>query len=63
MKHLARFVSHKTGLSPEAAEQAVEAVLEYLREILPGPIARLMMTTLKLTDKAQELVPARAAEI
>ena len=39
MDELVRLVSQKTGLSEEKSRQAVEIVLEYLKEKLPAPIA------------------------
>ena len=39
MDELVQLVSQKTGLSEEMSQQAVEVVLEYLKEKLPAPIA------------------------
>jgi len=39
MDELVQLVSQKTGLSEEQSRQAVEVVLEYLKEKLPEPIA------------------------
>ena len=39
MDELVQLVSQKTGLSEEMSRQAVEVVLEYLKEKLPEPIA------------------------
>ncbi len=39
MDELVKFVAQKTGLSEELARQAVEAVLAFLKERLPEPIA------------------------
>jgi hypothetical protein len=39
LDELVRRVSEKTGLPPETARTAVEAVLGYLKERLPAPIA------------------------
>lgn len=39
MDELVRLVSEKTGLSEEQSEQAVEIVLDYLKDKLPEPIA------------------------
>ncbi len=38
MDELVELVSQKTGLSEEKSRQAVEIVLEYLKERLPAPI-------------------------
>ena len=39
MDKLVELVSEKTGLSKEKAEQAVETVLDFLKDKLPKPIA------------------------
>ena len=39
MDEMVRIVSEKTGLPAETARTAVEAVLGYLKEKLPAPIA------------------------
>ena len=39
MNELVAIVAQRTGLSPEDAQKAVEAVIQVLRERLPGPIA------------------------
>ena len=39
MDELVKLVSQKTGLSEEMARTAVETVVGYLKEKLPGPIA------------------------
>jgi hypothetical protein len=39
MDQLVQLVSQKTGLSEEKSRQAVEIVVEYLKEKLPAPIA------------------------
>jgi uncharacterized protein (DUF2267 family) len=39
MDELVQLVSEKTGLSEELSRQAVEVVLEFLKEKLPPPIA------------------------
>jgi hypothetical protein len=39
MDELVKLVSQKTGLSEEMAKTAVEMVVGYLKEKLPGPIA------------------------
>jgi len=36
---LVKLVSEKTGLSEDMAQQAVEVVIDYLKEKLPTPIA------------------------
>jgi hypothetical protein len=38
MEELIKLVSEKTGVSEEIAEKAVEVVLDYLKEKLPGPV-------------------------
>lgn len=39
MDELVKMVSEKTGLSEEMSRQAVEVVLDYLKDKLPEPIA------------------------
>jgi uncharacterized protein (DUF2267 family) len=39
MNELVQMVSQRTGMSPENAQKAVEAVLEILKEKLPAPLA------------------------
>lgn len=39
MDELVKLVSEKTGLSKEQAKQAVETVIDYLKDKLPKPIA------------------------
>ena len=39
MDELIGRVSEKTGLSPDQAQAAVEAVIEFLKEKLPAPLA------------------------
>lgn len=39
MDQLVNLVSEKTGLSQEMSRQAVEVVIDYLKDKLPGPIA------------------------
>ena len=39
MDELVKLVSQKTGLSEDMAKVAVDAVVGYLKEKLPGPIA------------------------
>jgi hypothetical protein len=39
MNELVQMVSQRSGLSPENAQKAVEAVLEILKEKLPPPLA------------------------
>lgn len=39
MDELVKLVSEKTGLSEEMSKVAVETVLNYLKDKLPGPIA------------------------
>ncbi len=39
MDELVKLVAQKTGLSEERSKQAVEIVLEYLKDKLPAPIA------------------------
>lgn len=39
MDELVQYVTEKTGLSEEQAREAVEAVLAYVKEKLPEPIA------------------------
>jgi uncharacterized protein (DUF2267 family) len=39
MDELIELVSEKTGISEEQATQAVETVMDYLKEHLPEPVA------------------------
>ncbi len=39
MDELVKIVSQKTGLSPEQSKAAAQAVIDYLKSKLPGPIA------------------------
>jgi hypothetical protein len=39
MDELIKSVTEKTGLSPEQAQKAAEAVLDFLKEKAPAPIA------------------------
>ena len=39
MDEVVKLVSQKTGLSEEMSKVAVETVLDYLKQQLPGPIA------------------------
>lgn len=39
MDQLTAFVSQKTGLSQDQANQAAQAVVDFLKSKLPGPIA------------------------
>jgi uncharacterized protein (DUF2267 family) len=39
MDEIVKMVSEKTGLSEEMSKQAVEMVLDYLKDKLPAPIA------------------------
>ncbi|MEM7114798.1 MAG: DUF2267 domain-containing protein [Chloroflexota bacterium] len=39
MDELVKMVSEKTGLPEAQAQQAAEAVLEFLKDKLPGPVA------------------------
>ncbi|MBA3825751.1 MAG: DUF2267 domain-containing protein [Ktedonobacterales bacterium] len=39
MEQLVQMVSEKTGLAPDVAQQAVQVVLGFLKDKLPGPIA------------------------
>ncbi len=39
MDELVKVVSQKTGLSPEQSKAAAQAVIDYLKSKLPGPIA------------------------
>ncbi len=40
MDQLVELVSEKVGLSEDQARQAVETVIDYLKENLPDPIAK-----------------------
>ncbi len=39
MDELVKVVSQKTGLPPEQAKAAAQAVIDYLKSKLPGPVA------------------------
>ena len=39
MEELVKLVSKKTGLSEEAAAEAVDIVLDYIKKKLPKPVA------------------------
>ena len=39
MEELVKLVSKKTGLSEEAATEAVDIVLDYIKKKLPKPVA------------------------
>ena len=39
MEELVKLVSQKTGISPEQAKQAVDVVVNFLKQKLPAPIA------------------------
>ena len=59
MDELVKLVSQKTGLSEEMAKTAVEMVVGYLKEKLPGPIAGQIDSVLGgagLAGSAEDLV-------
>lgn len=39
MDELVKLVSKKTGLSEELSQQAIDVVIDYLKDKLPAPIA------------------------
>ena len=39
MNEIVHLVAQKTGLSEEKAQQAIEVVINYLKDKLPGPLA------------------------
>jgi hypothetical protein len=47
MDELVKVVSKKTGLSPELSKAAAQAVIDYLKGKLPGPVAGQIDTVLK----------------
>ncbi len=47
MDELIKTVSAKTGLPPDKAQQAAEAVLDYLKAKLPAPVAGQIDALLK----------------
>ncbi len=46
MEELVRMVAEKAGISGESAESAVQTVVEFLEERLPGPIAEQIKSEL-----------------
>lgn len=47
MEELVRLVAEKAGISGESAESAVQTVVEFLNERLPGPIAEQIQGALE----------------
>jgi len=47
MEELVKLVSQKAGIPEETAKTAVETVLGFIKERLPGPIAQQVETALK----------------
>ena len=47
MDELVKAVSQKTGLSPEQSKAAAQAVIDYLKGKLPGPVAGQIDNVLK----------------
>lgn len=52
MDELIKKVSEKTGLSEEMARQAVEVVVDHLKDKLPGPLAGQIDNVLNLSGKS-----------
>ena len=50
MKELVKLVAQKTGLSEEKAKVAVETVLDFLQDKLPGPVASQIKSLLEGED-------------
>ncbi len=55
MDELVKLVSQKTGLSEEMSKMAVEAVVGYLKEKLPAPIASQIDGVLSGADIGEDL--------
>ena len=47
MEELVKLVAQKTGLSEEKAKVAVETVLDFLQDKLPGPVASQIKSLLE----------------
>lgn len=50
MDELVELVAKKTGLSEEMAQTAVDTVIDYLKEKMPGPAAAQLDTLLEGGD-------------
>jgi hypothetical protein len=55
---LAKMVSHRTGLSPELSQVAVQLVLEQVKSRVPGPLAQHLELLIRPGQLAQS--PAHA---
>ncbi len=55
MEELIKKVSEKTGLSEDLSRQVTEAVLDTIKEKLPGPIASQIDTVLSGGDLSESL--------
>jgi hypothetical protein len=55
MDELVKLVSQKTGLSEDMSRQAVETVLNYLKQKLPAPIAGQLDTFLASPGAGDQL--------
>ena len=53
MDDLVNVISDRAGITEEQARQAVDAVLDVLRERLPGPVATQVEKALKNPDLAK----------
>ncbi len=47
MEELVKLVTQKTGISADQAQQAIQTVLDFLKQRLPAPIASQIDTVLK----------------
>lgn len=54
MDELIKAVSEKTGLPEAQAKQATEAVLEFLKERLPGPIGNQLDSLIENPDSVDQ---------
>jgi hypothetical protein len=55
MDELVKLVSQKTGLSEDMSRQAVQIVVNYLKERLPAPIASQVNTVLSGAGTGEDL--------
>ncbi len=55
MDELVKLVTQKTGIAPEQAKQAIEVVVNFLKQKLPAPIASQVDAALN-SGGAQDLV-------
>jgi hypothetical protein len=55
MDELVKLVAEKTGLSEEVSKQAVEVVLDFIKQRLPDPIAGQLDNLLGIADSGIDL--------